>query len=572
MLSELYVNASIMLAHVFIIHKIYHWLRKAAGWQRWGSAYFGISYGLLGNVLMLFTFDLKDGTMLDLRALAIMLAGKQGGAQGALVCTVLVAAGRLSLQPLDDVSILSALVTLIGGGACACLLRYIRLNGILAWVWMTTLYSTITAIGMTWLIQSNTQHFSVMLQYALVLAIVGSLSFLFIEYLEKTIHALYRLRAISETDSLTGLLNYRGLHIQLRKLLTMPIRLRPAFSMYLIDVKDIRIHNLELGHRQVNYLLECTGQALKHLFPHALILARYQGDKFVLVTDEDEERVRTILDEELSEHSGLEFIYTQLLYPDYGLSEQELLMKLEEQLLARKKVKWKSEEERLTRNEKLKAVGELAAGLAHEIRNPLTAVKGFLQVGMQKGDIAPYYTIILDEINRMSELTNEFLQYSRPQSAQMSRSSLEACVSRAVQLAESSAIHHGHQVQNMSAEHDVEVMADPQKLIQVLLNLMKNGLEAMREPGTLTVRMYPLSEHFVAIEIKDTGMGISSEQMERIFSPFFTTKETGTGLGLSICQKIVQDHRGMIAVDSEEGSGSTFTVTLPVIKRHSSTA
>lgn len=215
-------------------------------------------------------------------------------------------------------------------------------------------------------------------------------------------------------------------------------------------------------------------------------------------------------------------------------------------------------------SEKLKVIGELAAGMAHEIRNPLTTIKGFLQLSKsQNYNIKPWYDLLSDEVERMTELTGEFLEFSKPRITCYQVSSMHECLQKVISLTESEARILGHELQYTEYSPDLHVYMDADKMVQVFVNLIKNALEAMTEPGKVTIRLYS-GKGWVNVVLTDTGKGIRQTDLKKIFDPFFTTKHTGTGLGLSISQKIIQDHGGEMEVCSIEGQGTSFLIRLPL--------
>lgn len=218
----------------------------------------------------------------------------------------------------------------------------------------------------------------------------------------------------------------------------------------------------------------------------------------------------------------------------------------------------------MLRAEKLRVVGELAAGMAHEIRNPMTTVKGFLQISKENSyNIEPYYELLMMEVSRVSELTSELLQFSKPHAGDVRVIHLQESIQRAVSLAEAEANYYSHLICYEPESEELYVRMDRDKLVQVLLNLLKNAFDAMPEPGTVTITS-SRSDEWCTIEVMDTGTGMSEQELQQIFNPFFTTKETGTGLGLSICHKIMNDHGGSIEVQSREQHGTVFRMTLPL--------
>lgn len=231
----------------------------------------------------------------------------------------------------------------------------------------------------------------------------------------------------------------------------------------------------------------------------------------------------------------------------------------------------RSIEQKIERNERLAMIGQIAAGTAHEIRNPLTSIKGFLQMFLQSFadngmDREKTYTeIMLTEINRINSLVSEFLLLSKPRDVQYSLVDLNTVFEEILPIVESQALLHGIEVNFSSRGSLPMVVGDTELLKQVFINICKNGIEAMGDEGMLHI-----SHHIdpdgdkVSIDIRDTGPGIPVYIIDKIFDPFFTTKEEGTGLGLSVCQKIIHDIGGQIRV-STKGYGTTFHILLPYL-------
>ena len=237
----------------------------------------------------------------------------------------------------------------------------------------------------------------------------------------------------------------------------------------------------------------------------------------------------------------------------------------------------RSLDEQIQRNERLAMIGQIAAGTAHEIRNPLTSIKGFLQVLkyglMEKGLIKEqeYTDIMLTEIDRINDLVSEFLLLSKPRDAKYEEIKLSSVVEELLPFIRNEALLHQVELRYEKASGLPSVVADSELLKQVVLNLCKNGIEAMTdgsEGGLLTIREhYSLEENRVLLEISDTGPGIPHYVIDKIFDPFFTTKENGTGLGLPVCQRIINDIGGNLRV-STKGFGTAFTIVLPIYHKH----
>jgi diguanylate cyclase (GGDEF)-like protein len=367
-------------------------------------------------------------------------------------------------------------------------------------------------------------------------------------------------------DKLTGLVNFEEFHRRLERM----VREEQNIVLILLDCKDLKSLNTTNGFEGVNKLLVQLADLLDKLFPDASIIARYGGDEFAVVLKADDPKAgRTdftkLLEAEFPKQIGIQVTCGTAQFPSDAATKDDLIMGAEKNLFMMKRAIWLKQEEHMFRSEKLRVVGELASSMAHEIRNPLTAVKGFLQISKaNRYSIEQWYDLIMKEIDRMSLLTGEFLQFSKPYPKQYTIGSLDQCVMRTVSLSESEAIRLSHSlIFHQEENNQLFVRMDPDKIIQVLLNLVKNAFEAMSTPGVVSIRLFKLHDYAV-LEVRDTGVGMTEEELEQIYIPFYTTKESGTGLGLAICHRIIQDHGGMLKVSSTKFVGSTFTITLPL--------
>jgi len=209
---------------------------------------------------------------------------------------------------------------------------------------------------------------------------------------------------------------------------------------------------------------------------------------------------------------------------------------------------------------------QVAAGLAHEIRNPLTAVKGFLQLTLaHRNEMPEYAGVALRELDRAISLLEDYSLFSRAPRIEPSK-----VVNVDNLLSEATLVTRGLvaatpsiSIAYDSPPEDLFVLADPPRLKQVFLNLCRNGVEAMSGGGRLTLKARRDDDE-VAIDVSDTGVGIAPADLENIFEPFYTTKEGGTGLGLPVCRRIVESHGGRLTVSSRPGEGTTFRVHLPL--------
>lgn len=223
--------------------------------------------------------------------------------------------------------------------------------------------------------------------------------------------------------------------------------------------------------------------------------------------------------------------------------------------------------DKIERSDRLAMIGQIAAGTAHEIRNPLTSINGFLQMmnkslaeaGMDKEK--GYTDIMLIEVKRINDLVSEFLLLSKQKEIQYKLVDVEQVCMEILPIVKNEALLYGVEVVVEKENSLPLIMGDSELLKQVFLNIAKNGIEAIGGKGTLTVRFFHMESH-VEITIHDTGPGIPPYLADKIFEPFFTTKENGTGLGLPVCQKIIHDMGGSIRVSSK-GYGTIFHILLP---------
>lgn len=224
-------------------------------------------------------------------------------------------------------------------------------------------------------------------------------------------------------------------------------------------------------------------------------------------------------------------------------------------------------EEQIRQSEKLAVIGELAAGTAHEIRNPLTSVKGFIQLLDRKyandDPEKQYFRIILSELNRVNDIIREFLLLSKPTDPNLRLIDVNTVMEDIRTLMSSDALLHSIDLEFRLSDQPAVCVIDVEQIKQVFINLIRNSFEAIGLNGKLAIRIAVVDNH-CEIEFADNGPGIPQEVMARIFEPFYTTKEEGTGLGLTVSYRIIQNHGGTILVDSEEGKGTTFKVKLPL--------
>ncbi|WP_332698671.1 EAL domain-containing protein [Halalkalibacter lacteus] len=220
-------------------------------------------------------------------------------------------------------------------------------------------------------------------------------------------------------------------------------------------------------------------------------------------------------------------------------------------------------EELLAKSEKLSVVGELAAGIAHEIRNPLTSIKGFVQLFKQGVIEEKYFPIIFDEFNRIEEIIKEFLNLAKPQKIKLQSTNLLDLLNGIETLLAPEAHLKNVEIFKEFEQTIPHIVCDPNQLKQVFINFLKNSIDAMPNGGTIIIKP-SIEGRNLLIQVSDTGMGISEERLEKLGEPFFSTKEKGTGLGLMLCYRIINEHNGSITIKSKEHQGTTVEVRLPL--------
>jgi PAS domain S-box-containing protein len=234
-------------------------------------------------------------------------------------------------------------------------------------------------------------------------------------------------------------------------------------------------------------------------------------------------------------------------------------------------------EERVRRAGRLAALGELAAGVAHEMRNPLTTIRGFIQIFPSESEDPEFRkefaSNVLREIDRLKKLTDDLLNLARPTHLELQATDARRLLEESTAFIAESSRERGVELQVEVPDRPVLVAMDRDRIKQVLLNLLINAVEAMPEGGRLKAGVKKSrvrldsgdrEDPYIVFSVQDTGGGIPKSQLERLFDPFFTTKEMGTGLGLAVSYRIAEEHDGFLQVESEVGQGSTFRLLLPV--------
>ncbi|PLS09567.1 PAS domain S-box protein [Neobacillus cucumis] len=226
---------------------------------------------------------------------------------------------------------------------------------------------------------------------------------------------------------------------------------------------------------------------------------------------------------------------------------------------------WKKSQEMMQNTEKLSIAGQLAAGIAHEIRNPITAIKGFIQ--LMNSDIDgynEYFDIIISEIKRIELILSELLILAKPQVKKLERKDINVLMDQVITLLDSQAILNNVEIITEFDTEDTYIQCDENQLKQVFINYIKNAIEAMPKGGKLLIQIKQRDEDKLNICFKDEGVGMTIETLSKLGQPFYTTKENGTGLGFMISKKIIENHLGEVHIMSEPNQGTTIDVILPL--------
>ncbi|MBU2701856.1 signal transduction histidine kinase [Sporomusaceae bacterium BoRhaA] len=223
--------------------------------------------------------------------------------------------------------------------------------------------------------------------------------------------------------------------------------------------------------------------------------------------------------------------------------------------------------EKMTRLDRLNIIGEMAAGIAHEIRNPMTTVRGLLQFIGNKHEFVNQkenFELMINEIDRANSIITEFLSLAKNRAMEFSENNLNNIIHDIYPLLQADALRNNCDI-HLALDNIPNVSVDPNSIRQLILNLVRNGIDAIQESGLIEIHTKTDSRK-VYLSIKDSGIGIPPEIKDQLGTPFFTTKEKGTGLGLAICFRIVQRHSAILMIDSELGKGSIFTIAFNIIE------
>jgi signal transduction histidine kinase len=222
----------------------------------------------------------------------------------------------------------------------------------------------------------------------------------------------------------------------------------------------------------------------------------------------------------------------------------------------------------LRKKEKLAVIGQMAAAIGHEIRNPLSSLKGFTQLQQERyPNTNDFYPIMIQEIDRINSIVNDLMYIGKPRAIKFEKASIEEIIAYTLSIIQQQAEIQGITVETIMAGPLPPIDCDSKQLKQVFLNLIKNAIEAMPDGGSIKVNVKVVEKQKMYISIQDEGCGIKDENIINLGEPFFTTKEDGTGLGLMVTNQIVKEHLGELNIQSEPERGTSVEVILPIIHR-----
>jgi PAS domain S-box-containing protein len=355
---------------------------------------------------------------------------------------------------------------------------------------------------------------------------------------------------------------------------------------YIKESEDLLIESAQRYQRLVKFLPEPIIVSVNGLIIYANISAlklfKASRDQDVIgrstfdfIHPEYHEASRAIIHQVMQTDEPISFQERRLICTDGEVIEVEIssirihnyMGKMVTLSVIRDLTERKRTEESLIQSEKLSVVGQLAAGVAHEIRNPLTALIGFCKLSKSKfGDQVSYFDIMLNELDRINMIVNEFMTLAKPHITQFTNGSVNQILKSVISILETQAILLNVNMETRLDESLPFVYCEENQLKQVFINIIKNAIEAMPQGGNLTITTVKNNDGYVCVRIIDQGKGIPNEIIDKIGGPFFTTKESGTGLGLMISHQIIEAHHGFLHISSKIDQGTTVEIMLPILK------
>ncbi|MGO4537446.1 ATP-binding protein [Paenibacillus sp. 2TAB19] len=549
MLKELLLQFILSLLPVFAYQL---WYDKDRG-----SKDTSLIMSLLGGgamALCMITSQSVHGYELDFRLIPYTVASLYGGLPTLVVLTIVYAVFRIPmLDNLSEFVIFSVFIIIFMMGMSATLRHFHRVSSLrkkrigLFIMSLICLYYALTFIlyFSVQQIQFNAEIIS-----SLLISIVGTLlamwlSIYMIEsvrekkllYDEVTrVSANYRNEVeklqqfIDETSFAVVLLDREGIVTHINELAIKLLRLKPEFNNVKLllgeSYRDIFVPELAAAYEEL--LQKALNGDRETLQPYI------EGDKILLKSAFS---IRSTVNEQVAGAALLAHDVTEInqLRDEVG------------------------------RMERLSLVGQMAASITHEIRNPMAVIRGFVQLIQERSGQThhDYFRIVMEELDRVNSIISDFLSLAQNRALAMEMSSLNDIIRDMKPLLEADANLRGQSLLVELGEDMPSIMVNDREIKQLLLNLARNGMEAMDEKGILTITT-EYKDNVIELRIVDVGVGIPQEKMNKLFEPFFTTKTRGTGLGLPLCLSIAERHNGRIDAYSTEGKGTTFVVSFNI--------
>lgn len=379
------------------------------------------------------------------------------------------------------------------------------------------------------------------------------------------------LREANLRSSETGLWNLRGFLWKTSDLLGTCRRESLPALLSVLDVYDIKTARSLASSLRLDLQKEIAA-ALHQLLPGALI-GHLGSERFGILFPDATEIPQAVNDlfHFVASKFDVQFVIGKALFPHDGKTAAGVLSAAEERLRMALAQRMAKEEDAARRTDRLSAMGELAAGIAHEIRNPMTVVRGFIQMSAES-----WRDLVLNELDRVNHLIGEFLSLARNTKSRRTMGEFQVTAASACSLLEPAATLAGIDLITEISPEPLWVLHDTEQMRQVIMNLIKNALEAMTScelfaealtRHQVVVRLWSRNS-FVFLSVSDTGPGIPEVKIDTVFNPFYSTKESGTGLGLSIAHQLVTAHRGTMSVENRPEGGARFIVSLPLADGH----